>query len=78
MTIKKFENIISGFSNIIFTKKDIELLAAERKLICKKCIKCRYGSSLRCLKKLGGCGCFLPAKSRVPDEECPDLLWKAK
>ena len=72
------KSIVSGFSNLVFTKPEIEALAIERKVICDGCEVSKFGKSMRCLRSLGGCGCFIKAKIRVPDEECPINKWDAK
>lgn len=74
----KLKTIISGFTNLVFKKESIEIIAKERKAICDKCIISNYGKSRLCKKTLGGCGCVLSAKRRVVDDEleyCPISKW---
>lgn len=75
--LRTVKGVVSGFSNFVFEKEDIELIAAERRRICNVCPKSNNGNSRRCLKRKGGCGCILSLKTRVLEEECPDLKWKA-
>lgn len=35
------------------------------------CVYCPYRVGVTC----GECGCFLQAKTRVPEETCPKNLW---
>jgi hypothetical protein len=71
-------SIISGFSNLVFSKPDIEAMAKKRRKFCNGCEKSNFGKSRLCLKRKGGCGCVLSLKTRVPDEECPELNWIAQ
>jgi len=71
------KNIISGFSNMVFTRTDIEELSKYRRVFCRGCEMSNFGKSRFCLKKRGGCGCVIAAKTRVPEEECPIKKWQA-
>lgn len=44
-------------------------LYATRMGICGQC------EHLTALKKCGKCGCFMPAKVRLPTSRCPDGRW---
>ena len=46
-------------------------IVAERIAICKAC------PNLTKLNFCKLCGCFMPAKVRIPAAECPALLWSA-
>jgi hypothetical protein len=62
----------TGYKNYIAGAKTEE--SELRIRICRSCPKHFYfGSALWCKK----CGCFLPAKARVPDENCPLGKWTA-
>jgi len=37
------------------------------------CIACPTRKNMRC----GNCGCLLEAKTRLPEEECPEGRWKS-
>lgn len=72
MSIK---GIISGYSNLMFKKEEVEVIAKERRRLCNLCGKSEFGESRFCKKSNGGCGCYLPAKTRALDEYCPDKKW---
>jgi len=66
----KTKNIVTGFSNNIIGKnKD---LCETRTAICKSC---SIHHKNWCIKKRGGCGCYLPAKTKVKSEKCPIDKW---
>jgi hypothetical protein len=67
--------IKSGFKNLVKKSEDIEKVAAARKAICDGCFVCEYGASRFCKLKHGGCGCYLPAKRRSLEDECPIGKW---
>ena len=70
MMENNFRNISKGFKNLITGEnKDI---SKERLKICQSCYK-HYNNW--CISKLGGCGCYLPAKTSHQDEKCPDKKW---
>lgn len=69
--------IISGFQGILKKNEAIEKVAASRKEICDNCYVCEYGKSRFCKSTLGGCGCYLPAKRRSLEDECPLEKWKS-
>ena len=74
--MSKFNEIVSGYSNLVKSKlglsdeKDEEIFMASRTI----CNACSYKSALdRCLK----CGCPLAAKTRSldPASKCPEGHW---
>ena len=69
--MKKLTNIATGFKNII-NKKNIDI-SKERLDICKSCI-ISAGTNW-CKRTNGGCGCYLPSKTKVMDEKCPKGKW---
>lgn len=73
--MKKVINIANGFKNLI--NKTNEELSDIRMEVCKTCpISFKDGKATDwCLRINGGCGCFLPSKTRVKDERCPKRKW---
>ena len=70
---KKVKNIIEGHYNNLSGGN--EELGKERLNVCSGCAKFHKNF---CLTSRGRCGCYLPAKTKVEDEECPDKKWLAK
>lgn len=66
----KFEEIITGWTNLMLGKE--KELAESRAKICAECPKLVNNF---CSKDLGGCGCYIPAKTASPTSKCPDNLW---
>ena len=54
--------------------KRIEILAKSRMEICHKCDTYEVAHDL-CDETKGGCGCFIEAKSRCVECECPKNKW---
>lgn len=69
--MKNIINIANGFKNII--KKSNEEVSKERMEVCKGCHI--SANTNWCKRDNGGCGCFLPSKTRVIDEKCPKGKW---
>jgi hypothetical protein len=69
------KSIAEGFTNLLFTKELVEDVAKQRKGICDACPVSEFGKSKYCKLRNGGCGCYLPAKHRAMDEECPKNKW---
>lgn len=72
--MSKLDNITKGFSNLLLNKinvtsEELNELSEKRMDICKKCT---FLSSLKFCKK---CGCYMPAKTKVLNEECPEKYW---
>ncbi len=66
----KTKNIIIGFANDAIGKnKD---LSSYRMRICQAC---NIHHNNWCITKRGGCGCYLPAKTKVKEEKCPINKW---
>jgi hypothetical protein len=63
---KKATNIVKGYTN--FTLGRESKLCQERIGVCKTCDRYR-------MWVCGECGCFVPAKARVPDEKCVLGKW---
>ncbi len=69
MSVKsKFDEIVSGWKNVIFKDKDVEKMANERALICAGC---PFNVNNICQE----CGCPLVAKTRSPQSKCPKNKW---
>lgn len=66
--MSKIKNIIKGWKNLFIEDKELMPLFQSRFDICKKC---KYNKLQTCLK----CGCFIPAKVRSPEENCPENFW---
>ncbi len=68
----KLKHIVVGWY-YVFVGKNHKLLQ-ERMKVCNNCIeKIRITKSVYMCNI---CGCFLHAKNRVKDEECPLKKWK--
>lgn len=68
--INKSKNIVEGYTNLIFKNEIVEAYALQRSFICTECKE---------LNKLGfcnKCGCYIAAKIRAPEEQCPKGYWK--
>ena len=59
----KIGSIARGWSNIIWSSKEIKAMAYARIEVCAKCDK-NVGKT--CMD----CGCWIPAKARSPKETC--------
>lgn len=74
--MSKAMDIAEGFTNLLKSKlligkKEIEELSEKRMTVCKECTyRNKYANNC------GKCGCFLPAKTRRPKEQCPIDKWK--
>ena len=67
---QKLKNIYNGWKNFIFPDEETEKIAKERAV---ECAGCKYLSSRFTVCKL--CKCYIPAKIRVLDEQCPIKKW---
>jgi len=68
--MSKLEEIISGWTNLTLGLNKEQ--AEERAKICAVCPKLKDNY---CSKELGGCGCYVPAKTSSPNSHCPDSKW---
>jgi hypothetical protein len=64
----EMNNIVEGFSNLALDRQ--KELYSQRMAICKGCQQ--FDAKLYRCKS---CGCFLPAKTRVERELCPEGKW---
>ena len=74
--MKKISKITKGYANLI-TGKHLEL-RLKRESICKRCpisSDSKLNYSEWCQTELGGCGCYIPSKASVKEEECPKGKW---
>jgi hypothetical protein len=82
----KLQNIINGWSNLMFTDPDVEVLARGRATICAGCPLAEMSGGVytmvidnKTTNVRGlictGCGCPISAKIRNPYEECPQKKW---
>lgn len=62
------KNIAEGFGNLIIGK---DVPGSEGRYA--KCLVCPEFKKLT--KRCGKCGCYLPAKVKVPSEKCPLGKW---
>jgi hypothetical protein len=63
---------VTGYNNLVFKKEDIEHMAEKRSKICSECGELnKAGFYLHC----DLCGCYIPAKLRVPEEFCKLGKW---
>lgn len=85
--MSKIRTIINGWSNYIFEKPEIELLAMERAKVCGKCENAVWGLIPQFLnddvKQIEGlecklCECPLSTLLRSPESSCKLNLWQSK
>ena len=62
------ELIFYGWKNLAFKNEKTEIIAKERSVHCKKCDEKFWNV---CTK----CWCYIPAKVRSRNSECPSKLW---
>lgn len=68
MNLKKANEILTGWKNVIFKDKTVEEMATKRVIICSDC---PYNKHSICSQ----CGCPLAAKTRSPESKCPEGKW---
>lgn len=81
------ENIIAGWSNLIFGNPAVEQMAIKRAKICAECPSAKYSGGIYYITtidqktkevkglKCGECGCALSAKVRSVGDTCPLGKW---
>ncbi|MCX6256547.1 MAG: hypothetical protein NTW49_01380 [Bacteroidia bacterium] len=70
--MSKFKEIYTGWKNLTTGgNEESSKLAEERMKICGRCIHTSEKVYLHC----GVCGCYIPAKVRSPESECPLNFW---
>ena len=76
--VKKAKNIVKG--NAMYAAYKVGALPKDKYEYWRKrrdiCKECEYNRWI--VKRLfcSICGCFVPAKAMVKDEECPKGFWK--
>lgn len=66
----KLKEIFKGYYNLSTgANKDLK----EKRLAI--CFTCPKQVNNFCAKKRGGCGCYLPGKASLPNQQCPDKKW---
>lgn len=68
--MKILKHIIHGWWLLLTSNKEANKLASERSKACDGC-----GLKNNVLNICNDCGCFLPAKQRVKDAQCPIDNW---
>ena len=68
--MSKLTDIYEGWKNLL--TGEFKEKAEERAKICAMCPKLKDNF---CSKELGGCGCYIPAKTASPNSTCPDNNW---
>lgn len=69
--MSKIRNIITGWKNLIVEDKLLTPLFEQRFQTCNNCPGDNNKLNVCVL-----CGCFIPAKCRSPEENCPASYWK--
>lgn len=64
----KLEEIVSGWTNVLFTDPEVEKEALRR---AKICAPCEFNKNNKC----SACGCPLVAKTRSTNSKCPKDKW---
>lgn len=80
----KLTNILKGWGNYVFPKKEVEQLAKARAEICARCPHAEKGKYEVIregrIREIAGmicslCACPLSTKLRSPEETCPINRW---
>jgi len=66
--MSKLKEILNGWSNVIWSKPEVEKMAMDRAVVCGTCDDNVNG-------KCQLCGCILIAKCRSEYSRCPKGLW---
>lgn len=72
--MEKLSNIAKGYTNLIRSKLKATTKEEEKlyKLRINICNLCKFKSENNTCKK---CGCYLPAKTKSLNSNCPINLW---
>lgn len=70
VNVQLFEEIVTGWSNLLFRRDEIAEEEAKKRL--EHCVDCQH---LRKNKTCNLCNCYMPAKTRSPKSHCPIKLW---
>lgn len=68
--IRKLRNIVEGWTKVLLCKENPQV--RERRHICRNCPAMKR---ILWQDVCTDCGCFLNAKTRVEDEQCPRGRW---
>jgi hypothetical protein len=68
--MRRIGAILEGWWYLLSSNKEKTELSEPRTAICSLC---QHKDKL--LNSCNACGCFLPAKTRVEDAECPFGYW---
>lgn len=74
--MEKFWTIIEGWRKYLILDPKVEKVALERLEICIDCDENTSKPKVTLSSRCKVCTCFLEAKTRVLDEECPLKLWQ--
>jgi hypothetical protein len=66
------KEIFKGWRNLAFGNLEVRKLAQTRMSVCSKCHHASAKTYLHCEV----CGCYIPAKARSPESECPLNFWR--
>lgn len=66
----KIKAIIKGWYYLITNNEKSRLISKLRINVCNAC-----EHKNKTLNSCNLCGCFIPAKTRLIEEECPNGLW---
>lgn len=66
---EKVKSIATGWKNVIWKSPEIEAEAIRRVEICADCVQSKSNGFCKI------CGCWIPAKARSMDENCPINKW---
>ena len=69
---EKLQSIYLGWKNLIWKKKEVEIIAKERAAFCSHCDELNIAGFCK------DCKCYVSAKIRSLDEECPKGIWRKK
>ena len=64
----KLQEIVAGWTNVLFTDPAVEVEALRRAQICAEC---PFNKNNKC----SSCGCPLVAKTRSMKSKCPENKW---
>lgn len=86
--MNKLQNIIAGYRNLLIKDPAVEEFALERLEICRICPLATESKIITFVAGkqedpvdgaiCGSCGCPLAAKTRSPEEHCPEGKWEAQ
>lgn len=75
--MSKIQEILSGWTNLVFKNEDVEKIAKERLEICSECeFMSEYPNEMKSFSTCTSCGCVLSAKCRSEKSICPKDKWK--